>query len=93
MEGQRFDLLALSAALMGLAVHPAGLDREAAVYVLALRAGGIRNDVPGILLTGYTFGGKDGFRMALGMTAGALLAICGAWSQFRKKDEPAEVIG
>jgi len=38
----------------------------------------------GYFLTGYSFNGKDGFRIALGMTFGALLAICGAWSQFVK---------
>jgi hypothetical protein len=33
----------------------------------------------------YAFSGKDEFRMAIWLTAGALVAIFGAWSQFRKK--------
>ncbi len=47
-----------------------------AVFVMMVR---------GYFISGYSFSGKDEFRMALWMTAGALLAICGAWSQFRKK--------
>jgi len=47
-----------------------------AVFVMMLR---------GYFLSGYSFSGKDEFRMALWMTAGAMLAICGAWSQFRRK--------
>jgi hypothetical protein len=39
----------------------------------------------GYFLTGYPFSGKDEFRMAIWMTAGALLAVCGAWSRFRWK--------
>ena len=39
----------------------------------------------GYFLTGYTFRGKDEFRFAIWLTVGALLAIFGAWSQFRKK--------
>ena len=39
----------------------------------------------GYFLGGYAFSGKDEFRFAIGLTAGALLAIVGAWSQFRKK--------
>ena len=39
----------------------------------------------GYFLTSYAFSGKDEFRMALWLTAGALLAIAGAWSQFRKR--------
>jgi hypothetical protein len=39
----------------------------------------------GYFLGGYAFNGKDDFRMALWMTLGALFAIFGAWSQFRKK--------
>ena len=36
-------------------------------------------------LGGYSFGSKEGFRLAIYLTLGALLAIPGAWSQFRKK--------
>jgi len=44
----------------------------------------------GMMLRGYfagayAFSGKDEFRMVVWLTAGALLAIFGAWSQFRKK--------
>jgi hypothetical protein len=39
----------------------------------------------GYFMTGYTFAGKDEFRMAIWLTVGALLAIPGAWSQFRRK--------
>ena len=39
----------------------------------------------GYFISGYSFSGKDEFRMAIWLTAGALVAIFGAWSQFRKK--------
>ena len=39
----------------------------------------------GYFVSDYTFSGKDEFRTAIWLTAGALLAIFGAWSQFRKK--------
>jgi len=39
----------------------------------------------GYFVSGYSFRGKDEFRMAMWLTAGALVAIFGAWSQFRKK--------
>ena len=39
----------------------------------------------GYFVSGYSFSGKDEFRMAIWFTLGALLAIFGAWSQFRKK--------
>jgi hypothetical protein len=39
----------------------------------------------GYFVSGYTFSGKDEFRMAIWLTAGALVAIFGSWSQFRKK--------
>jgi hypothetical protein len=38
----------------------------------------------GYFLGGYVFSGKDEFRMAVWLTAGALVAIIGAWSQFRR---------
>jgi hypothetical protein len=38
----------------------------------------------GYFLGGYVFGGKDEFRMAIWLTVGALVAIVGAWSQFRR---------
>jgi hypothetical protein len=38
----------------------------------------------GYFLGGYVFGGKDEFRMAIWLTVGALVAIIGAWSQFRR---------
>lgn len=38
----------------------------------------------GYFLGGYAFSGKDEFRFAICLTVGALLAIVGAWSQFRK---------
>ena len=39
----------------------------------------------GYFVRGYAFSGKDEFQMAIWLTAGALVAIFGAWSQFRKK--------
>ena len=39
----------------------------------------------GYFVSGYSFSGKDEFRIAVWLTAGALVAIFGAWSQFRKK--------
>jgi hypothetical protein len=42
----------------------------------------------GYFLGGYVFSGKDEFRMAIWLTAGALVAIMGAWSQFRKTPKP-----
>jgi uncharacterized membrane protein YdcZ (DUF606 family) len=44
----------------------------------------------GMMLRGYfagaySFSGKDEFRLAVWLTAGALVAIFGAWSQLRKK--------
>ena len=39
----------------------------------------------GYFLGSYAFSGKDEFHLALELTAGALAAIFGAWSQFRKK--------
>jgi len=41
--------------------------------------------VRGYFLGAYAFSGKDEFRMAVWMTLGALFAILGAWSQFRRK--------
>ena len=41
--------------------------------------------VRGYFLGGYQFSGKPEFRLAIYLTAGALVAIIGAWSQFRKK--------
>ena len=46
--------------------------------------------VLGMMLRGYfagaySFSGKDEFRLAVWLTAGALVAIFGAWSQLRKK--------
>ena len=38
----------------------------------------------GYFLGGYVFSGKDEFRMAIWLTVGALVAIIGAWSQFRR---------
>jgi len=92
-KGSALTYWLLSAALMGLlSILLAWIGKLRFMFLLyALAVFGMM--FRGYFLTGYTFGGKDGFRIALGMTAGALLAICGAWSQFRKKDEPAEVIG
>jgi hypothetical protein len=39
----------------------------------------------GYFLGAYAFSGKDEFRMAIWLTLGALFAIFGAWSQFRRK--------
>lgn len=39
----------------------------------------------GYFLTGYSFSGKDEFQMAALLTAGALMAIFGAFSQLLKK--------
>ena len=39
----------------------------------------------GYFVSGYSFSGKDEFRMASWLTVGALVAILGAWSQLRKK--------
>jgi len=47
-----------------------------AVFVMMVR---------GYFISGYSFSGKDEFRMAIWMTLGALFAIFGAWSQFRKQ--------
>jgi hypothetical protein len=38
----------------------------------------------GYFLGGYVFSGKDEFRMTIWLTVGALVAIVGAWSQFRR---------
>jgi hypothetical protein len=43
----------------------------------------------GYFLGGYTFRGKDEFRMVILLTVGALLAIVGAWSQFRRTNPRA----
>ena len=40
--------------------------------------------VRGYFLSSYAFTGKDEFRLAIYLTAGALVAIIGAWSQFRR---------
>ena len=40
--------------------------------------------VRGYFLGSYAFSGKDEFRMAIWLTVGALVAIVGAWSQFRR---------
>jgi hypothetical protein len=50
-------------------------------YALAVFAMLIR----GYFLGSYAFSGKDEFHLALELTGGALVAIFGAWSQFRKK--------
>jgi hypothetical protein len=42
----------------------------------------------GYFLGGYVFSSKDEFRMAIWLTAGALVAIIGAWSQFRRPPKP-----
>jgi hypothetical protein len=47
-----------------------------AVFVIMVR---------GYFLGSYAFSGKDEFRMAIYLTVGALVAIIGAWSQFRKR--------
>jgi len=39
----------------------------------------------GYFLSSYVFSGRDEFRVAVWLTLGAMLAILGAWSQFRKK--------
>jgi hypothetical protein len=39
----------------------------------------------GYFLTSYPFGGKSEFRFVIWLTAGALLAILGAWSSLRRK--------
>lgn len=39
----------------------------------------------GYFVSGYSFRGKDEFRMAIWLTAGALVAIFGAWSAARRK--------
>jgi hypothetical protein len=51
------------------------------LYALAIFAMMVR----GYFLGSYAFSGKDEFHLALELTAGALAAIFGAWSQFRKK--------
>jgi hypothetical protein len=38
----------------------------------------------GYFLSSYPFSSKDEFRMAIWLTVGALVAIVGAWSQFRR---------
>jgi len=44
----------------------------------------------GYFAGGYAFNGKDEFRTAILLTAGALVAVLGAWSQFRKKRPGAD---
>jgi hypothetical protein len=41
--------------------------------------------VRGYFLGGYSFTGKDEFQMVICLTVGALVAIIGAWSQFRRR--------
>lgn len=41
----------------------------------------------GYFLGAYVFSGKDEFRMAALLTLGAMMAILGAWSAFRKKSK------
>ena len=47
----------------------------------------------GYFLGSYAFGGKDEFRMAIWLTLGAMVAIFGAWSQFRNgfRKKPARL--
>src|SRR5216683_105721 len=84
-KGRELTYWLLGAALFGLlSILLAWVGKLRFVFLLyALAVFGMM--FRGYFLTGYSFGGKDGFRLALGMTGGALLAICGAWSQFRKK--------
>lgn len=41
--------------------------------------------IRGYFLGAYAFSGKEEFRLAIWLTVGALLAIAGAWSVFRKQ--------
>jgi hypothetical protein len=71
-------LLSILLALMGK-LRFLFLLYATAIFVMMLR---------GYFLGGYAFSGKDEFRFAVLLTTGALLAIFGAWSQFRKKSRP-----
>ncbi len=41
--------------------------------------------IRGYFIQGYRFGGRDGLRFAMYLSLGGILALCGAWSAFRKK--------
>jgi hypothetical protein len=75
----------LGAGLLGLlSILLAWTGRFRFLFLLyALAAFGMMTR--GYFVSDYAFSGKDEFRMASWLTAGALLAIFGAWSQFRKK--------
>ena len=70
-----FGLLSIVLAWMGK-LRFLFLLYSLAVFVMMVR---------GYFLGSYAFSGKDEFRMALWLTVGALVAIVGAWSQFRKR--------
>ena len=84
-KGQQLTWWLAGAALCGfLSILLAWMGKLRFLFLLyALGVFGMM--LRGYFLAGYTFSGKDEFRTAIWMTAGALLAIFGAWSQFRKK--------
>jgi hypothetical protein len=84
-KGQALTYSLLGAALIGLLSTLLALMGKmrflfplysVAVFGLMLR---------GYFLSGYSFSGKDEFHIAALLTLGAMLAILGAWSAFRKK--------
>jgi uncharacterized membrane protein YdcZ (DUF606 family) len=84
-KGKPLTYWLLGAGLCGLfSVLLAATGRLRALFLLyAVAMFGLM--VRGYFLTGYGFSGKDEFRFAVWLTAGALLAIVGAASQFTRK--------
>ena len=84
-KGQELNYWLLGAGLAGLAsvllAWKGKLRFLFLLYSLAVFVTMIR----GYFLGSYAFSGKDEFHMALLLTLGAMVAIFGAWSQFRKK--------
>ncbi len=84
-KGSELTYWLLGAGLLGvLSILLALAGKVRFLFLLyALAAFGMM--LRGYFAGAYAFSGKDEFRMAICLTAGALLAIFGAWSQFRKK--------
>ena len=84
-KGSALTYWLLGAGLLGVvSIFLASMGRMRFLFLLyALGVFGIMSQ--GYFLSGYSFSGKDEFRTAIYLTAGALLAIFAAWSQFRKK--------
>jgi hypothetical protein len=84
-KGRELTHWLLGAGLLGLvSILLAWMGKLRFLFLLyALAVFGVM--LRGYFVSSYVFSGKDEFRMALWLTAGAFLAIFGAWSQFRKK--------